>query len=234
MQSRQILGFGFIGATVLILFTVIFFGRDFYDLYRNYANVHTTYAPSDDETIVMEAEAVKALQRRVEDESEAILKAIGEKNATQSAVSAANAAENESATTENVAQQKATKTSADTKSRIDITEINRRIHKLLSASAFFQHSMALTPQNLETLDRISKLIADLPKEYDVEVEGHTEKGLSASVSADMAGRVATRLRKNLADRKIGSVGYGDRYPISDDPYARINRRVEIIVRRNED
>ncbi len=234
MQSRQILGFGFIGATVLILFTVIFFGRDFYALYQTYTSMHSAYTPSDDETIVMETEAVKALQRRVEDESEAILNAIEEKNATATVVSDVKEVQNESKAIGNSMQREVAEVSADTKPNTDIAEINRQIRRLLSASAFFQHSMALTSQNLETLDQITRIIVNLPKTWEIMVEGHTEKGLSISVSADMAGRVATRLRKNLADRKIESIGYGDRYPISDDPYARINRRVEIIVRRNED
>ncbi len=235
MQSRQILGFGFIGATVLILFTVIFFGRDFYALYRHYLYPHTISVPANDEAIVMEAEAVKALQQRVEEESETILNAVEEKNATAVAVSAAeHEAMQRPVANDNAAAQKEAAPAADTKPDTDIAGINRKIHTLLSASAFFQHSMALTPKNLETLDQISDVIASLPKTYKLVVEGHTEKGLPVSVSAEMAGRVATRLRTNLSDRKIDTIGYGDRYLISDDPYARINRRVEIIVRRDED
>ena len=72
MQSRQIQIFGLIGTMILILFIVIFLGKDFHQLYLNYTQNSTLPTLSDDQ-IVMDAHAVRELEEKLNEESEAVL-----------------------------------------------------------------------------------------------------------------------------------------------------------------
>jgi outer membrane protein OmpA-like peptidoglycan-associated protein len=72
MQSRQIQIFGLIGAAILILFIVIFLGKDFHKLYLEYLQSKTLPTLKDDQ-VVMDAHAVKVLEEKLDEESESVL-----------------------------------------------------------------------------------------------------------------------------------------------------------------
>ena len=72
MQSRQIQIFGLIGTMILILFIVIFLGKDFHQLYLNYTQNNTLPTLSDDQ-IVMDAHVVRELEEKLNEESETVL-----------------------------------------------------------------------------------------------------------------------------------------------------------------
>jgi outer membrane protein OmpA-like peptidoglycan-associated protein len=72
MQSRQIQIFGLIGTAILLLFIVIFLGKDFHQLYQHYFQNETLPVLNDDQ-IVMDAHAVRELEEKLNEESETVL-----------------------------------------------------------------------------------------------------------------------------------------------------------------
>jgi outer membrane protein OmpA-like peptidoglycan-associated protein len=72
MQSRQIQIFGLIGTAILLLFIVIFLGKDFHHLYQHYFQ-HETLPALNDDQIVMDAHTVRELEEKLNEESETVL-----------------------------------------------------------------------------------------------------------------------------------------------------------------
>jgi len=251
MQSRQIQLFGIIGTAVLILFTVIFFGKDFYHLYLNFTR-GTTLPSLSDEQIVMEAEAVKNLQERLDKEAAPMLKkfrpelkseksisemttGVVETTSIKKVESHLSKAEQQSVSSvqqEPPSVQKSEK-SISQESAVTLPVLNREIRLMMRQVPFFRHSMALTKENKAILDQIVEKIELLSKPFHIVVEGHTEASVSKNTSETMAMRVKQYLIQKLPDVEIESVGYGNDYPIIDEANNKENRRVEILIRRDE-
>jgi outer membrane protein OmpA-like peptidoglycan-associated protein len=251
MQSRQIQVFGLIGSVVLILFIVIFLGKDFHQLYLKYGGENLI--PSfHDEQVVMEADVVKNLTERLNRESSQVLENIQEKeNASpeksvskrvvessivskadtiEKAVKLPAAIQNGSVAAVQDISASENKLSAEEEIKI----LNKEISMLLQQVPFFKFSMALTPKNKKVLDQIALKLSSSGFAYSITVEGHTEAGVSARSSETMALRVARYLKEKIPGITVETVGYGNMYPIIDDPYNTENRRVEIIVRRSSE
>jgi outer membrane protein OmpA-like peptidoglycan-associated protein len=248
MQSRQIQVFGLIGSVVLILFIVIFLGKDFHQLYLKYGGENLI--PSfHDEQVVMEANVVKNLTERLNRESSQILENRQQKEAAvsdesvseshpESVVSKVDSEQN-TAVVNTVVQngslttvEKVSSSEKKLSPQEEIKVLNKEIRTLLAQVPFFKFSMALTPKNKKVLDQIALKLSSLGFAYSITVEGHTEAGVSARSSETMAMRVAGYLTEKIPGITVETVGYGNRYPIIDDPRNIENRRVEIIVRRS--
>ena len=249
MQSKQIQLFGVVGTAVLILFTVIFFGKDFYQLYLKYTQ-GTTLPALSDEQIVMEADAMKNLQERLDKEAAPMLKEYHPQNESKKS-SVAETEEASLSQTETVTplheklhkkaseeelsavlaeKNEAKEAKADV---FSLKDINARLRGLMREGSFFRHSMALSKANKEILDQVAATIKEIPEAFYVVVEGHTEAGVSRSTSETMALRVKQYLAEKLPGVKIESVGYGNEYPVIDEAANKENRRVEILIRRGE-
>ncbi len=276
MQSRQIQIFGLLATSMLILFIVIFLGKDFYRLYQSYTQSSSLPALDDDQ-IVMESYAVENLKQMLDMEQGTKAKQAARKvSQTDASLSQSRreeaaagdvahiakteavspqraAAVGQSApvkypaaeaqqidTTESEAATTAANRSADTKKSTPVVmaepetlaKRNRRIHRMLQNAHLFANGTKLTISDRQVLERIVADLGSLETPYRLEIEGHTRAGVPQRVSLQMAQATAAYLREKLPGVAIGTVGYGNRYPISDDPYDSENRRVEIIVRRS--
>ncbi len=219
MQSKQIQLFGFIGSAVLILFIVIFMGKDFYNLFLKY-NENLLFLPVSDVQVSQEASAAVAVEDKIAKKSE-----VSQKSDVEKAPVVAKKKENVSSPE----LQKSIVSEAS----FDLSTVNKEIRAMLGTVPFFRYSMALTSKNKAVLNSVSEKLTALPYSYTLDIEGHTEAGISAHVSETMATRVEAYLKRKLPGVTIRTIGYANAYPIIDDPKNRENRRVEIIVRRSD-
>ncbi len=258
-ESRQIQLFGLLGSLILVLFIVIFLGRDFYQLYLQ--NFQNPQIPGlSDEQIVMEAQAVDQLQEQLDEEGAALLEAYTkrqegavavekpENNSLQTTVASDvllhrqkdNAAHESAAASKEITEEEREKKAEPVHNAEvvltqaeDIRGLNRRIHRQLQKVMPGSGDQLLSEEFRQTLQEVVSVLRDLPFACSIEVEGHTPEGVSKRKSQQMAQQVADYLKGLLADVPVRSVGYGSTYPISDDLRDPANRRVEIIVRRRE-
>lgn len=110
-------------------------------------------------------------------------------------------------------------------------DINTLIKNLLQEGKFFQQTNSLQNDDKMILDKVVVLLKNISYPYVLEIEGHTQKGVAVQVSQDMAKKVQSYIQKFLNDIKIETKGYANMYPVSDDLYSSVNRRIEILVRR---
>lgn len=246
MQSRQIQVFGVIGSAVLILFIVIFLGRDFHSLFHKYSE-SLPFSPLNEAPqevkktsgVVVESEVVS--EKAVVETENRNNENIGKKSlSVMQSVKEAGAEENLPAKVtgiiESKQKKKVSEVATDAKKPVvsnassSLSMINKEIRTMLRAAPFFQHSMALTSKNKKVLDQVSKKIAVLSSPFILRIEGHTEAGIATNVSEVMAERVGAYLRRKLPGVQIRMVGYANEYPIIDDPKNKENRRIEILIK----
>jgi len=258
MQSRQIQLFGFLGSAVLILFIVIFLGRDFHRVFLKYSGSLPFAAESDVQVIEKRSitatsvkhTAKKALVSVKDDSKRSIpVEHSGKDTAakthipvkvTEQVVKSQEEQKSDAVKVSVVKQKKkdpvVTKAKAHdvlSSAPFDLFSINKEIHAMLGTVPFFHNGIALTSKNKAVLDRVAEKLQTLPFPYVIEVEGHTEAGIAAGVSETMALRVEAYLHQKIPALMIRTIGYADAYPIIDDPESKENRRVEIIIRRRE-
>ncbi len=276
MQSRQIQIFGLLATSLLILFIVIFLGKDFYRLYQSYTQSSELPALDDDQ-IVMQSYAVENLKQMLDmEQGTKAEKAVEKVSKTDTSLSQSQREEAAAgdvahvAKTDAVSPQRAAAVSQSAPvkrpvaeaQQIDTTERetatvaanrpadtqksapvviaepetlakrNRRIHRMLQNAHLFANGTKLAASDRKVLESVVADLGSLEAPYRLEIEGHTRAGVPERVSLQMARATADYLRERLPGVRIGTVGYGNRYPISDDPYDKENRRVEIIVRRS--
>ena len=233
--------FGLLTTLLLTLFIVIFLGKDFRPLFEN-SDLQST-SESASETMMTETAVKSPLSQ--ENKPETLPDDHPEPALGQTPVSVT--AEHEPQTLQaeaHVSKEHPVEATAGERARslseADSTTpqqrlrgLNHRIHMLMQSHPFFHHAMRLGREETALLDRIAEMIRKLPADVTVVAEGHTASGEAAAESRKMAEITAEYLRRKLPGREIGAVGYGTRYPISDDPADRANRRVEIILRRRE-
>ncbi len=113
------------------------------------------------------------------------------------------------------------------------------ISQLLKANPiYFEFNSAkITMKSKEILDKVISLLKGVSNSG-LKVEGHTDAGGDASynklLSQKRADSVKNYLLKNGdSEHKIEAVGYGEEQPISSNPREKINRRVEIHLKRGE-
>ncbi len=233
MASRQIQFFGLIGGSLLILSVVLLFGKDLYFHWQKYRIDSYELQPIDSEQIIMQKSALEDLTQSLNDESDYMV----EKN-----IQAQMTDEHQSKEVDKkpdllivdrelenqVSQKKENEKKTD---KIDL--IKNEIKDILSSHALLQKSAHIDEADKRSLEKIVSLLKTVEnKNLTVSVEGHTQKGQPLFVSSDMAKEVSNYLQKSLASFKIKSVGYGNRYPVSDDTADISNKRVEIIIRRS--
>ena len=245
MQSRQIQTFGLIGTSVLILFIVIFLGKDFHKLYQYYMN-DIALSGMGDEQIVMESHAVENLKNILNEEGSRMLAGYDKEKSVQN-----KADETEKIIPAAVKTDKKTVLPTSVKSTVQknppkavseavqktVSErtpasVTKKLRYLLGGTPFFHNGLQLTDANTAVLDQVAAQLQKLPYSYKLEVEGHTEKGAGKYFSQKMAEETAAYLKKKLPSVKIKSIGYGSLYPVSDNIQDLANRRIEIIVRRS--
>lgn len=128
---------------------------------------------------------------------------------------------------------------ADTATSPSIKQTQNEISKLLKENPilFEFNSSNITQKSKNILDQI----IDILKGYDsieLTVEGHTDSGGSDTYNKMLSQKRAEAVKNYLKthdknDRKIKAIGYGEEKPISSNPREKINRRVEIHLKRGE-
>jgi OOP family OmpA-OmpF porin len=118
-----------------------------------------------------------------------------------------------------------------------IEDTQNEISQLLKTNPIFFEfdSSKITNKSQQTLDKIItllKTIGNIP----LTVEGHTDSGGRASynkrLSQQRAKAVKDYLQKELKSQ-ITAIGYGEERPISSNTKDKVNRRVEIHLKRGE-
>ncbi len=233
MQSRQIQVFGLIGSAVLVLFIVIFLGKDFHRLYLKHAGEISHEVVAEGNTPA-ETEVIKV---------PVVAEAVSQQQPKTVAETSVPAVKQEEEVASPPVQEERTKVNGTGQAKVESDlppvraetpeTINKEIARLLREAHFFRYSMALTQKNKALLDKVADRLSEISFPYMIEIEGHTERGLSKRASEQMARGVEAYLQNRLPGVTIKIVGYGDAYPIIDDPESLENRRVEIIVRRRD-
>ncbi len=275
MRSREIQIFGFVTATLLILFIVIFLGKDFYRLYTERGE-SVTLPDLQDDQIVMDSHAVKVLQEVLDEESADMMGAAAsgkESNAGDSSqkgvpsperseavinepeISGAgpmegevlqNIAEGSSeerGTLRKIDEEEALQTpvthnaelpaTAVTDGSDEVVQLNREIHRIVTAEPLFDKHERLTVSGKKILEEVTAKLTHLPFPYAIVVEGHTSSSIPEVSGKEMAEEAALFLRERLPEKKITTVSYGSTYPLSDDLSDNLNTRIEIVIRRIE-
>ncbi|RUM89995.1 MAG: flagellar motor protein MotB [Thermovibrio sp.] len=125
-----------------------------------------------------------------------------------------------------------------------VTTDNYVMVRLFNRVLFEENSLKLTKEAKETLNKLAKIIKNLPGNYSVVVEGHTSKDEPTAPipdiedSWDLSIRRATTVVRYLASRgvdpsKLEAVGYDATRPLYtwNNPILQArNRRVEIYIK----
>ncbi len=241
MVSRQIHFFGFIGGSLLILFIVLFWGKDFYNQWHNYNVSNYDIETVDSDQIVMQKSALESLAQSLDEESDYMV----EKNVQEQSQKHLEKKDEKKPDLLDIDQdvQKVTlkknSLSADEGSVSEPKKIDnafllaqQSIKKILTTHILLQNQAYLGEDDKKVLDKIILLLKPLKEDMKIVVEGHTQMGVAPSVSSNMAKEVSKYLKQNLPAFKIESIGYGSQYPLSGDIYDISNKRVEIILRRS--
>jgi OOP family OmpA-OmpF porin len=119
---------------------------------------------------------------------------------------------------------------------VDTTQ--NEISQLLKTNPiYFEFNSArITPQSKEILDRVNALLQG--SNVQLIVEGHTDAGGEASYNKQLSQKRADSVKSYLLNNgnqntQIDAIGYGEEQPISNNPKDKINRRVEIHLKRGE-
>ncbi len=113
------------------------------------------------------------------------------------------------------------------------------INRLLKANpVYFElNSAKITPQSKKILDSVIALLQK-SNTAGLKVEGHTDSGGKASYNKRLSQKRAESVKSYLlnnsnATMQIEAIGYGEELPISSNTKDKINRRVEIHLKRGE-
>ncbi len=124
-----------------------------------------------------------------------------------------------------------------TKSKIKI-DTQAEISELLKTNPiYFEHNSAnITNESKATLDKILNLLKT--NVSDLKVEGHTDSIGKASYNKYLSQKRADSVKKYLQTvgnykGNIEAIGYGEEQPISNNTRDKINRRVEIYLKKGE-
>lgn len=102
---------------------------------------------------------------------------------------------------------------------------------------FKKNSNELTLTSKQVLDRIIDIVNRTTEEIEaMRIAGHTDASGSAVYNKRLSEKRAQSVRDYLIEHRIHiprieTVGYGEEQPITDNPYDKENRRVEITIRR---
>ena len=120
-----------------------------------------------------------------------------------------------------------------------IDETQNEISKLLKANPIYFEfdSSNITPKSKKVLDSVITLLKDAST-VGLKVEGHTDAGGNDYYNKLLSQKRADSVKNYLLDndnsnRNIEAIGYGEEKPVSADPREKINRRVEIHLKRGE-
>ncbi len=118
-----------------------------------------------------------------------------------------------------------------------IQQMQSNINTLLKTHPiYFKHnSNELTLDSKKILDKIIDLVNKNTEEIaKLRISGHTDASGSAAYNKLLSRKRAEKVRDYLIEHHINvptleAIGYGEERPISDNPYAKENRRVEIEI-----
>jgi len=110
--------------------------------------------------------------------------------------------------------------------------VKKEIKSYLKENPLYRQSVQyLSEDDKKTLEQIVLQLKKLQIPYLLKVEGHTEAKQLHNVSVVMGENVKRYLVSKLSAVQMEVNGYGNEYPILDDPTAIENRRIELIIRR---
>ena len=123
------------------------------------------------------------------------------------------------------------------KSRIETTQAN--INALLKTHPIYfrRNSNELTLSSKKILDKIIDLVNKNTEEIErLRISGHTDASGSAAYNKILSQKRAEKVREYLIQKHINvpvleAIGYGEEKPVTNNPYAKENRRVEIEIRK---
>jgi outer membrane protein OmpA-like peptidoglycan-associated protein len=120
-----------------------------------------------------------------------------------------------------------------------VEQIQEEINSLLRTNPiYFEfNSQKLTQESKDTLDNILQLLENV-ENIQLSVEGHTDSRGYATYNKALSQKRAEVVKNYLLSngnsiRKIQAIGYGEERPITDNPREKVNRRVEIHLKRGE-
>jgi outer membrane protein OmpA-like peptidoglycan-associated protein len=123
----------------------------------------------------------------------------------------------------------------------NIQKVQTDINALLKNNPiYFKHnSNDLTLESKKILDKIIDIVNRTSEEIArLKISGHTDASGSAAYNKLLSQKRAEKVRNYLIDHHIKvpvleAVGYGEENPISKNPYAKENRRVEIEIKKEK-
>ncbi len=219
MTSKEIRFFGFMISLLLVLFIVLFFGKNLYRIVHAKAQMAHTSVPVPSEVSSVESsihKEKKELKKIVQISPNIKTKQKETKQIDLKVIE------------QKVLKKKQTISKEKAPSQPDI---NVLIKNLVEKGNFFRQSDLLQEDDKIILNKVINLLKSLTYPYKIEVEGYTQEGVASDISIKMAGIVGRYLKSALSDVEIQAKGYGSQYPISGDIYSNINRRINILVRR---
>ncbi len=219
MTSKEIRFFGFMISLLLVLFIVLFFGKNLYKIVHAKAAMAHTSVP-----VPSEVSSVESSIHKEKKELKKIVQVSPDIKTKQKETKQIDLKVIE----QKVLKKKQTVSKEKATSQPDI---NVLIKNLVEKGNFFRQSNLLQEDDKIILNRVINLLKSLTYPYKIEVEGYTQEGVASDVSIKMAGIVGRYLKSALSDVEIQTKGYGSQYPISGDIYSNINRRINILVRR---
>jgi len=120
----------------------------------------------------------------------------------------------------------------------DIEIIQNQISDIINAQGinFYRNRARIREKGIKTLDKIILILQKLP-DIKIKVKGYTDasgkKRINKWISHDRAQSVKNYLgSRGIPPKNITAEGFGEEGLLyKDDPYSRLNRRVEIEIRR---
>jgi len=120
-----------------------------------------------------------------------------------------------------------------------VDKTQNEISQLLKANPIYfeLNSAKITPQSKKILDSVTALLQKSNTKW-LRVEGHTDSRGKASYNKRLSQKRADSVKSYLLNNgdkntQIEAIGYGEEQPISSNSKDKINRRVEIHLKRGE-
>jgi len=125
-------------------------------------------------------------------------------------------------------------------SYLEIAKAQEQVSKLLKKSPinFHRNRAQITKQGRKTLNRVIKILKGL-SHVRIEVHGYTDAGGRAKINQWISEERAKSVKKYLEQHgidahKITAKGFGERHLLfPNDPYNVLNRRVEIVIKKEK-
>ena len=146
-------------------------------------------------------------------------------------------------------QAKSAQTASTTAPQQEVEDIQKRniantqqkIDTLLKSNPIYfeKGSDQITLDSKKILDRIIDIVNKTSEEIErMRIAGHTDASGSATYNKRLSQKRAESVRDYLIEKKIKvptleAVGYGEEKPLTANPYAKENRRVEITIEKGE-